>query len=218
MKFLRKIIREIFRSKITKQFNNSSEYWEDRYYYGGNSGRGSYEEDAKIKANFLNATAKEFNLNNVIDIGCGDGNNLSLFDSYNYFGIDLSETVISKNKKKFINNKEKNFILLKNNYTSIIKKINKNIIRNESIILSFDVILHLVENHIYEKHLDFINKIDAAFCLVVSSNKNVDYNLSIPHVRHRNYSKDFEFNGWNLINSKKIPECPDNREINLYQR
>ena len=70
---LRKIIREIFRGTITKRFTNSKEYWEERYYYGGNSGRGSYDEDAKIKSDFLNDTVLHYDLENVVDIGCGDG-------------------------------------------------------------------------------------------------------------------------------------------------
>ena len=97
---LRKIIREIFRGKITKKFINSQRYWEERYYYGGNSGRGSYGEDARIKSNFLNDTVQNYNIENVIDIGCGDGNNLSYFNTMNYFGVDLSKTIIKKNKNK----------------------------------------------------------------------------------------------------------------------
>ena len=59
---LRKIIREIFRGRITKKFINSQKYWEERYYYGGNSGRGSYGEDARIKSNFLNDTVQNYNI------------------------------------------------------------------------------------------------------------------------------------------------------------
>ena len=54
MNLYRKIIRELFRVKITKKFISSSQYWEHRYYYGGNSGSGSYNEVAAEKANFLN--------------------------------------------------------------------------------------------------------------------------------------------------------------------
>ena len=64
---LRKIIREIFRGTITKRFTNSKEYWEERYYYGGNSGRGSYDEDAKIKSDFLNDTVLNYNIENILE-------------------------------------------------------------------------------------------------------------------------------------------------------
>tara|TARA_Y100000748_G_scaffold301720_1_gene302483 strand:+ start:1442 stop:2110 length:669 start_codon:yes stop_codon:yes gene_type:complete len=215
---LRKIIREIFRGTITKRFTNSKEYWEERYYYGGNSGRGSYDEDAKIKSDFLNDTVLHYDLENVVDIGCGDGNNLSYFNTINYFGIDLSETIIKKNKKKFINDKSKKFYLLKNNQVDIIKDINQCINKINTIILSFDVIFHLVEDKIYNDHLNFINNINATYCLVSSSDVNISHDSSVPHVRHRNYSKDMLLQGWNLIASKQISDCPDNREIKLFKK
>ena len=215
---LRKIIREIFRGIITKKFINSQRYWEERYYYGGNSGRGSYGEDARIKSNFLNDTVQNYNIENVIDIGCGDGNNLSYFNTMNYFGVDLSKTIIKKNKKKFINDKLKNFYLLENNQEDILKNINKSINKINTIILSFDVIFHLVEDKTYNDHLNLINNINASYCLVSSSDINISYNSLVPHVRHRNYSKDMLLQGWNLIVSKQIPDCPDNREIKLFEK
>lgn len=215
---LRKIIREIFRGIITKKFINSQGYWEERYYYGGNSGRGSYGEDARIKSNFLNDTVQNYNIENVIDIGCGDGNNLSYFNTMNYFGVDLSKTIIKKNKKKFINDKSKKFYLLGNNQEDILKNINQSINKINTIIISFDVIFHLVEDKTYNDHLDFINNINASYCLVSSSDINIRYNPLVPHVRHRNYSKDMLLREWSLIASKQIPDCPDNREIKLYQK
>ena len=218
MKLFRKIIREIFRSKITKRFINSSQYWEDRYYYGGNSGRGSYLEEANIKANFLNNTIQKFDLDYIVDIGCGDGNNLGLFKSPNYFGIDLSETIIKKNIRKFIRDKSKKFYLLKDNQIKIINEIKSIVNQNNTIILSFDVIFHLVEDTVYKEHLDFINSTNANYCLVVSTDKHVHYDYSKPHVRHRNYSKDLKLNGWKFLDSKKIIKCQDKREIKLFQR
>jgi SAM-dependent methyltransferase len=215
---LRKIIREIFRGIITKKFITSQGYWEKRYYYGGNSGRGSYGEDARVKSNFLNDTLQNYNIENVVDIGCGDGNNLSYFNAMNYFGIDLSKTIIKKNKKKFINDKSKKFYLLRNNQEDIFKNINQSINKINTIILSFDVIFHLVEDKTYNDHLDFINNINASYCLVSSSDINIRYNSLVPHVRHRNYSKNMLLQGWNLIVSKQIPDCPDNREIKLFKK
>lgn len=218
MKLFRKIIREIFRSKIKRKFINSSLFWEERYFYGGNSGRGSYAEDAKIKSKLLNDTILKYNLKYAIDIGCGDGNNLSLFEVCNYSGIDVSKSIIEENKKRFISNKSKKFYLLENNHLKIVDEINRSINKNDSIIVSFDVILHLVEDYNYKDHLDFINSIRASYCLVSSSDENIDYNPLIPHVKHRNYSKDFLSAGWELIIEKKIPNCPDKRDIKLFKR
>ena len=94
MNFFRKVIRELFRRQITKRYIDSRSYWEDRYYYGGNSGKGSYAKDAIQKANFLNDTILNYRLKNIIDVGCGDGNNLKLFKSDFYIGIDVSKTIV----------------------------------------------------------------------------------------------------------------------------
>ena len=141
-----------------------------------------------------------------------------VFNTMNYFGVDLSKTIIKKNKKKFLNDKSKKFYLLGNNQEDILKNINQSINKINTIILSFDVIFHLVEDKTYNDHLDFINNINASYCLVSSSDINIRYNLLVPHVRHRNYSKDMLLRGWSLIASKQIPDCPDNREIKLYQK
>tara|TARA_Y100001935_G_scaffold184267_1_gene152867 strand:- start:294 stop:980 length:687 start_codon:yes stop_codon:yes gene_type:complete len=217
-KFLRKIYREIFRVYITKEFTNSSEYWERRYYYGGNSGRGSYFKSAKFKANYLNDIVLKNNLNCIIDIGCGDGNNFSLFKISNYIGIDPSETIITANRNKFLNDENKIFYLLKENQHSLTKEINANKDIKNSLIISFDVILHLVEDNVYKDHLNFINDINAEYCLVVSSDECIDYNYSIPHVKHRNFSKDLSNYGWSNISSTKIPDCPDKRVISFFIR
>ena len=119
MNYFRKVIRELFRRQITKRYIDSRNYWEDRYYYGGNSGKGSYAKDAIQKANFLNDTILNYGLKNIIDVGCGDGNNLKLFKSEFYIGIDVSKTIIEKNMLSFKSHKNKLFFfrqkLFKNN-------------------------------------------------------------------------------------------------------
>ena len=112
MYIFRKIIRELFKKKITKRFIDSRNYWEERYYYGGNSGKGSYAKDAIQKANFLNNIILNYGLNKIIDVGCGDGNNLKFFKSDFYIGIDVSKTVIEKNILSFQGHKNKKFFFL----------------------------------------------------------------------------------------------------------
>ena len=92
MYIFRKIIRELFRKKITKRFIDSRNYWEERYYYGGNSGKGSYAKDAIQKANFLNNIILNYGLNKIIDVGCGDGNNLKFFNERKNIVLRSSST------------------------------------------------------------------------------------------------------------------------------
>lgn len=218
MYLFRKIIRELFRKKITKRFINSRNYWEKRYYYGGNSGKGSYAKDAIQKANFLNDTMLNYRLNNIIDVGCGDGNNLKIFNSDFYIGIDISKTVIEKNISTFQSHKNKKFFFLNNNHSIILDEINSSIKNNESLIVSFDVIFHLVEDDVYKEYINFINNINARYCIITSSDNNIDYSPLVPHVRHRNYSNDLKRNGWNIIDSQKIIGDRDKREIKLFKK
>ena len=51
------------------RFTTSSDYWEQRYKTGGNSGAGSYNRLAEFKANFLNRFVIEHEIRSVIEFG-----------------------------------------------------------------------------------------------------------------------------------------------------
>ena len=59
-------------------FISSSEYWDQRYRTGGNSGAGSYNRLAQFKASFLNTFVNTYQIASVIEYGCGDGAQLKL--------------------------------------------------------------------------------------------------------------------------------------------
>ena len=70
---------------------DSKKYWQERYVKGGNSGAGSYGEFASYKANVINNFVRDNNVETVLELGCGDGNQLALFDIPVYVGQDISE-------------------------------------------------------------------------------------------------------------------------------
>ena len=70
-------------------------YWDNRYVQGGNSGAGSYGMEAAVKANIINHWIKEYEIKTINEIGCGDGNNLLLYDiPISYTGYDISPKAI----------------------------------------------------------------------------------------------------------------------------
>ena len=75
-----------------KKFRDSNSFWEQRYAYGGNSGKGSTEKRSCAKANLLNDHPKVVAL--VIELGSGDGHNASMYVVEKYVGFDISKTVI----------------------------------------------------------------------------------------------------------------------------
>lgn len=74
-----------------------SNYWEEHYRRGGDSGEGSSGAVRDYKWQVISKFSK---LQDVIDIGCGD---LQLWEGrgcVNYLGLDISPTVIKKNQEK----------------------------------------------------------------------------------------------------------------------
>src|SRR5690349_10767553 len=60
------------------RYRSTSNYWESRYARGGNSGPGSYGRLAAWKAEFLNDFVRDNEVKSVVELGCGDGNQLRL--------------------------------------------------------------------------------------------------------------------------------------------
>lgn len=83
-------------------FIGSRIYWENRYLKGGTSGKGSYNKLAKFKANIINLFITQYQINSVIDFGCGDGNQLQFANYPYYIGLDISKTAISMCKKSML--------------------------------------------------------------------------------------------------------------------
>lgn len=97
-----------------KKFPGSKEYWEKRYREGGTSGSGSYGKLGEFKAEVINSFIEEQGIKSVIDFGCGDGNQLSVFQlpaCTTYIGLDVSKTAIRRCIERFKNDKNKSFFL-----------------------------------------------------------------------------------------------------------
>ena len=213
MRIYRKIIRELFRSKITKKFINSSQYWEDRYYYGGNSGSGSYYKNAAEKADYLNAKIDQFDIDTIVDIGCGDGNNLKLFKIQNYYGFDVSKTIISQNKREFKNDRSKQFLIIDENFDKNLSNIRNQKNIKKIICVSFDVIGHLVEDEIYDNQLKSFDLVNPDYLIISNFDVEREYDLSVPHIKGRNYSRDLLNRGWKLVDVH-----PKNNDLKLFKK
>lgn len=76
------------------------EYWEQRYVSGGTSGLGSIGDAGEWKWSVIDREISF--IDSVIDLGCGD---LTFWEGRappkNYVGIDISSTVIGRNRLKW---------------------------------------------------------------------------------------------------------------------
>ena len=159
-------------------FFSSSDYWESRYKSGGNSGTGSYGKFAKFKAEIINDFVKKNKIKNIIELGCGDGANLQLYEIESYLGYDVSPTIIKTNKKQF-QNKNFQFDLMKNLDIKIKTELS----------ISLDVIYHLTEDKVYKNYMETLFKISSKYVIIYSSNFD-DIDVVNAHVRHRNFERE----------------------------
>ena len=171
---------------------SSSLYWEDRYKSGGSSGSGSFGRLARFKANVINGFVRKNEIETVLELGVGDGNQLSLAKYPNYVGADVSSESISECKKRFGGDTSKRFILLGE------EKLPK-----AELVLSLDVIFHLVEDAVFEKYMFQLFDNATRFVIIYSSNQK-DLGDTSEHVKHRLFTDWVTSNRteWNLI--KKI--------------
>lgn len=164
-------------------FVNSTDYWIKRYEVGGNSGAGSYGILAEYKAQFLNDFVKRNSVSSVIEFGCGDGNNLSLFEFPSYLGLDISDLVVKKNREKFKNDLSLAFLVsnAQNKFTF-----------KADLTLSLDVIYHLMEDTVFESYMSALFDASNQFVIIYSSNE--EYAHPAQHVQHRKFDQWIEKN------------------------
>jgi SAM-dependent methyltransferase len=169
-----------FREKFGKKYKNtnfdSKKFWESRYRSGENSGDGSYGKLAEFKANVINEflILKYLEINTTIELGCGDGNQISYIKYKNYLGLDVSKTAVEICKRKFAGDNSKNFTLM----SEVGEKI-------FDLGVSLDVIYHLVEDQVYFDYMEKLFNLSDKYVIIYSSNTEI---LGNGHVRHRNFS------------------------------
>lgn len=135
---------------------NEKNYWNNRYSTNGNSGAGSYGSSALNKANYINNVINKYNVKSICELGCGDGNQLSMFEGYDiYHGYDISDVIIDKNIKKFSDDNTKSF------YKSIEDFPQK----KYDLSLSLDVLYHLVNLEVYEKYIENLFNLSDLVCI-----------------------------------------------------
>lgn len=181
-----------------KSFAGSKQYWQQRYQTGGNSGDGSFKQLAEFKAEILNQFIHDKQIKTVIEYGCGDGNQLKLAKYPHYIGFDISLAAIQQCQHLFADDQSKSFKLI-DDYQG----------ETAELVLSLDVIYHLIEDEVF---LDYMQRLLASsekFVIIYSSNTDKQQKLQAAHVKHRQFSQFIEQQGgWRLLQHipNKYPE------------
>lgn len=176
-------------------FDNSRDYWEQRYRRGGNSGAGSYNRLAAFKADVINDFVATNNVESVIEFGSGDGAQLALAHYPPYVGVDVSHTVLEATRRRFSGDQSISFL-----HTSEVTEAHR-----ADLALSLDVIYHLVEDDVFDAYMRQLFSAATKFVIVYASNE--DRAWSSPHVRHREFTRWVEANQPDFVLTERIPNA-----------
>lgn len=184
---------ETLAETLDQKYTNfsSCQYWEDRYQVGGTSGYGSYGRLAVFKSTIINKFIEDEGIERVIEFGCGDGNQLSMFRVKSYIGVDVSPTIVNKCKNRFKDDTSKSFLTNDEYLANPIKG---------ALTLSLDVIFHLVEDNVFSAYMNTIFSASERFCIIYASNSE-ELNDPAIHVRHRQFTDWIKSNiqDWRLM-------------------
>ncbi|MGR3458075.1 MAG: hypothetical protein ACU0FO_09240 [Pseudooceanicola nanhaiensis] len=178
---------------------SSKSYWEKRYVAGGNSGMGSYGRLSQMKAYFINEFVRLNNITSAVELGFGDGNQLSMYNIKKFIGFDVSETAVEMCRKKFQNDGGKSFF----NYEDMDDFLTQGPVSELS--MSIDVIFHLVEDSVYDAYMNNLFALPSKFVLIYSSDMEDD--VEATHVRHRKITDTVaqRFSEWSLLKRVENP-------------
>lgn len=185
------------------RYPGSLTYWERRYAAGGNSGTGSIGRLAAYKAETVNRFVREYNIQSVIEFGCGDGQQLRLADYPAYMGLDISETAVKQCRAIFAHDTSKKFEVYKPdgfNATGF----------QADMALSLEVFFHLTEDKTYQLYLQHLFASACRWVVIFSSNEADTTGGIFPHFRPRHFTPDVP-PGWVL--RQHIPN--PHRDISL---
>lgn len=173
---------------------DSGKYWEQRYKEGGDSGSGSYGRLAEFKARILNDLVEELEIKSIIEWGCGDGNNCSMYKVEKYIGMDVSETAIALCRDRFQNqtSAQKRFYCL--NEIDFNKDVE--LTRGYDLAISFDVIYHLIEDDVYRKYMNNLFGSSDRYVLIYSYDGEIP--TTAEHVKYRKFS-DFVSENYSMF-------------------
>jgi cyclopropane fatty-acyl-phospholipid synthase-like methyltransferase len=142
------LIRQASRVRARLTFRGSAPYWEKRYASGGTSGAGSYGAAAHWKAEVVNRWVAENGVTSVLDLGCGDGNQLGLAKYPRYLGLDVSPSAVRRCIQQYGADSTKSFAA----FDPSAWHDPAGWFRAD-LALSMEVIFHLVEDEVLDSYL-----------------------------------------------------------------
>jgi tetratricopeptide (TPR) repeat protein len=172
---------------------NTKDYWNSRYDDGGNSGFGSYDRYAAFKAEVLNDFISVHGIRTMSELGCGDGNQLGLFEVSRYTGYDISSKAVRLWNEKYRSDDTKSFKVYEPTRPSW------KIMPQAELAVSLDVIYHILEDETYESYMRDLFMLSERFVAIYANNMESQGKIA-QHLRFHRYTDWVEKNrpDWTL--------------------
>lgn len=199
-------------------------YWDNRYKSGGNSGAGSYNTEAVIKASVINAWIKEHEIRTITELGCGDGNNLQMYNvPISYCGYDLSQTAVEicNEKTRKIKNSLKYF------FTSDMNQIDL----QADLCLSLDVWYHLVDDKVFADYCNILFNGGWKYIIAYTTDTDSEFistgEKQADHLKQRSFTNEYQKHPqWELVamlhgyktQDEKVMNFPGDKKFFLLKR
>jgi SAM-dependent methyltransferase len=165
------------------RYPGSRAYWERRYVRGGDSGAGSSGQLAIYKAEVVNRFVQTNNIQTVIELGCGDGQQLLLAEYPAYTGLDISKTAVARCRALFAADGSKRFEIYEPS------TFNPGDFQAD-MALSLEVIFHLTEHETYECYMRHLFAAARRWVVIFSSDEPDTTGGLFPHFKPRRFSPD----------------------------
>ncbi|MBA3044795.1 MAG: class I SAM-dependent methyltransferase [Euryarchaeota archaeon] len=137
---------------------HDKDYWEERYKQGKGSGEGSIGSYKKWKWEIIKHHVKD--LDDILDVGCGDLSFWEGQDCQKYTGIDFSSIIIENNQK------------LHPDWKFIVASASDQLNVSARIVLCLDVLFHIMDENTYIKILNNLGLWSNEWLLIFTWEKN----------------------------------------------
>lgn len=185
----------------------SIEFWNLHYRAHGTSGPGSRGDAAQFKAAEINRLVAAHGVQSVVEFGCGDGYQLGLMSIPSYIGLDVSPRAVQLCMDQYGHDDSKTFL----RYDPFAWQDSLRLIHAD-MSLSMDVILHLVEEEIFQKYMTDLFGAADRMVVIYSSNVTASEARFTRHRRFTDWVSTHQ-SGWRLT---EHVENPDGSGVDFY--
>lgn len=146
---------------MSERVKTEERFWEERYSTGGESGKGSVGGYRKWKWKVIEKYVK-VNDKTVLDVGCGDLQFMKGKKFKTYLGIDISKTIIQKNRAM---RRDWSFLVMDAASDNAHKQ-------QYDVVFCMDVLFHIMDDSRFAQLLKNLNGWTGSWLFVVGWTRN----------------------------------------------